>query len=148
MMSLTRCSIDFSAMIDSGSNFCCVSMRRNVKRQAWNRTFFGLVISSRKLMIQRKSAPAAGSHRHSAIDSQHMAGHITGGGTRKKQSSTGDVFRFAKVAQWNLFHNVRSHFFTDSCGHIRFNESWCQSVYRDPARTEFAGHRFREPEQG
>jgi hypothetical protein len=52
---LTRCSMVFSAMIYSGSKFCCVSMLREGGRQA---------LKSEIL------------HHHPAIHRQHLTGDV------------------------------------------------------------------------
>src|ERR1700690_1420282 len=82
IMSLTRCSIVFSAMVYSGSNFCSVSMPRFGGRQARNR---------KKL------------HCHPAIDCQHLAGDIACRRAGQEQDRTGHVVRLAEVPERNLF---------------------------------------------
>src|ERR1019366_5719964 len=81
MMSLTLCSIVFSAMICSSSIIFSVSMPRFERRQARNR---------KKL------------HGHPAIYRQHLAGDVARRRAGQEQNGVGHVVRLAQVAQRNL----------------------------------------------
>src|SRR3974377_2041584 len=81
MMSLTRCSIVFSAMVYSGSNFCSVSMPR-----------FGM----RKARTRKKL------HGHAAIDGQHLAGDVARCRAGQKQDGVRHVVGLAEAAQRDL----------------------------------------------
>src|SRR6266404_273770 len=79
IMSLTRCSIVFSAMVFSGSNFCSVSMRRWGMRQARIAQFFSEL------------------HHQPAIHGQYLAGNIAGRRPGEEDSGIGDIFRLAET---------------------------------------------------
>src|SRR3989454_6838250 len=110
MISLTRCSIDFSAMIDSGSNFCCVSMPRDPRRQAPNLIFVkiqnGLAASqnlNRKMAREQAKLRAFSRtrtlrHHHAAVHGQNLAGDVASGGAGGKEGGGCDVLRRAKAA--------------------------------------------------
>src|ERR1039458_3661903 len=92
MMSLTLCSIVFSAMMCSSSYFCCVSMPRFERRQARNR---------KKL------------HGHAAIYRQHLASDIARRRAGEEQNGVGHVVRLAQVAQRNLLQEPLARLGTD-----------------------------------
>src|ERR1035437_7729209 len=118
MMSLTRCSIVFSAMVYSGSNFCSVSMRRFGTRQAPN---------------QKKL------HGHAAIHGQHLAGDIVRPRAGEEQYRRRHVFRLAKRAQRNLLDDAVLLFLGQLVGHGRLDEARRNGVYRDAPAGHFAG---------
>src|ERR1039458_1540526 len=125
MISFTRCSIVFSAMIYSGSKlnvsgsyFCSVSMRRFGTRQAPNR---------KKL------------HGHAAINRKHLAGDITSGRTSQKQDGIGDVVRLAEAAQGDLFQEPLARLGADFGRHGGLNETGGDGVHRDAAARQFSG---------
>src|SRR5436190_2556888 len=108
IMSLTRCSIDFSAMINSDSNFCCVSMPRFRQRQALNQIIFTVFRQPRGL------------HDHTTVNCQYLSGNITGGRAGQKQGRVGDIFRLSEFRQRDLLQNTAANFLIERRGHVCF----------------------------
>src|ERR1035441_6224314 len=125
MMSLTRCSIVFSAMVYSGSNFCSVSMRRFGTRQAPN---------------QKKL------HRHAAIDREHLAGDVARRRAGQKQDGVGDVLGLAEAPQRNLFQEPLAGLGADLRRHGGFDEARGDRVHGDAAAGQFPRRGLGKPD--
>src|ERR1035437_3396954 len=110
MMSLTLCSIVFSAMMCSSSNICCVSMPRFERRQARNR---------KKL------------HRHAAIYRQHLARDVARRRAGEEQHGVGHVVRLAQVAQRNLLQEPLARLGTDLGRHRGLDEPRGNRIHRN-----------------
>src|ERR1017187_4198597 len=121
IMSLTLCSIVFSAMVYSGSNFCSVSMPRFRNRQAPNR---------KKL------------HGHPAINGQHLAGDVTRRRAGQKKDGVGHVVRLAEVPQRNLFQERFAGFGADLGRHGGLDEARRNRVHGDTAAGQLPGGGF------
>ena len=92
-------------------------------------------------------APYSRLPRHAAVDRQHLAGDVAGGGAGEEEDAGGDVFGEAEpLGGDSLFHFVENRV-AQGLGHLAFDEAGADGVDRHFAAGELAAEAAGEADE-
>ena len=85
--------------------------------------------------------------RHAAVDGQHLAGHVAGGGAGEEQDAGGDVFGEADPLAGIRFSASSRIDVAEDLGHVAFDEAGADGVDRHLAAGQFAAEAAGEADE-
>src|SRR5205085_5292346 len=108
--------------------------------------------SNYQIMDRRQGGDVRSDHAHglaghSAIDGEHLAGDIAGGGAGEEENARGDVFGQAEPLGWNSLLRFFDDHVAEHLRHFAFDEAGADGVDREFAAGELAAEAAGEANQ-